>query len=159
MSGWRWEDQYRRMCRYRDKIDRSHHDESRTEYEDELWSFFQHAWHLKDWLKNDPNASATESRVEDLANGSNELRIAADLCNRTKHYTLTRKPREDADFGGVKLEVRIKENLRTGESTSEESWDWSVELGNGTSRWARQLAHDIVDEWDRIIQELGLTLP
>jgi len=42
-------DQLDRVRRLRARLDV--HNRPRPEYEDDLWSFFQNAWHLKDWLK------------------------------------------------------------------------------------------------------------
>ena len=57
--------------------------------QDDLWSFFQHCWHLKDWLMNDLTVperirNSVESEVEQYES----LMICADLANRTKHLTL-----------------------------------------------------------------------
>ena len=46
-----FEDQLARVERYLKRIENQ--DRDRTEYEDDLWSFFQNCWHLKDWIKND----------------------------------------------------------------------------------------------------------
>ena len=48
-------EQIRRIERFLQRIDPPSKDHgSQVEYEDNLWSFFQNAWHLKDWIKNDP---------------------------------------------------------------------------------------------------------
>jgi hypothetical protein len=36
----------------------SNRDRELVEYEDDVWNFFQNAWHLKDWVKNDLEVSS-----------------------------------------------------------------------------------------------------
>jgi sugar-specific transcriptional regulator TrmB len=74
-------------------------DRGQTEYEDDLWHFFQDCYHLKDWIKNDKNISATiRNCIEGFIKNNKELRICADLANRSKHAELTRHNREDAEI-------------------------------------------------------------
>jgi hypothetical protein len=57
-------------------------------YEDDVYSFFIHCHHLKDWIENDPTVSVSKQEVEDFvyANpANNALRICADICNGAKH--------------------------------------------------------------------------
>jgi len=68
------------------------------EYEDDVWSFFQNAWHLKDWVKNDSELSQQyRDAVESDVSAIEALQLCADLANRSKHLRLTRK-RLDADI-------------------------------------------------------------
>ena len=47
-------DQLNRVRRMLDRINRQ--DREPIEYGDDIWSFFQNCWHLKDWVKNDPSS-------------------------------------------------------------------------------------------------------
>jgi hypothetical protein len=66
-------------------------------YEDELFAFFLNCYHLKDWIKEDPNAAHVRVAVEPFINSSPALSLCADLCNCQKHATLKRKPRSGHD--------------------------------------------------------------
>jgi hypothetical protein len=46
-----WQSQYDRLLRSLRKVERA--DEDPTVQLDDLFSFFQNCWHLKDWIKND----------------------------------------------------------------------------------------------------------
>jgi hypothetical protein len=54
---------------------------------DRLFHFFQDAYHLKDWIKNDP---ATKRLPVETAIAA-ELAVCADLANGTKHFRLDPK--------------------------------------------------------------------
>jgi hypothetical protein len=77
---------------------RSNRNRDLVGYEDDVWNFFQNAWHLKDWVKNDPDVDAAHrNEVENDVAGVEVLQICADLANRSKHLELRRK-RLDADI-------------------------------------------------------------
>jgi hypothetical protein len=92
LSGWR--EQYDRMRRSLDRLTayaegRSFADSN--EARDALFHFFQDAYHLKDWLKND--VTAQKHAVEDLFGSKRPpgllvMQLCADLCNGTKHLVL-----------------------------------------------------------------------
>lgn len=58
-------------------------------YADDVYSFFMHCCHIRDWLTAlglAPAASINQFVTDNL-----ELSICADLCNGTKHFRLNRK--------------------------------------------------------------------
>jgi hypothetical protein len=57
--------------------------------EDAIHTFFQNCYHLKDWIKNDPNSLFRE-KVEEFVSASNNLSLCADICNGSKHLKLTK---------------------------------------------------------------------
>ena len=107
LGGWR--EQYDRMRRtYRRFLDtytpavdaigsrRGLGSVSRPELEmqDAFIHFVQDAWHLKDWLKNDPVTSSLRETIEaDIAQGG-YLRMCQDLANATKHLTERERGKE-----------------------------------------------------------------
>jgi hypothetical protein len=82
-----WRSAWRRVLRGRKRLD-GHFPDS-EEYDDALYHFFQDAWHLKDWLKNDPSIGRTLTGLEDELRKHQSLMIAADMANGTKHRLLT----------------------------------------------------------------------
>jgi hypothetical protein len=61
---------------------------------DDIYSFFIHCWHVKDYLKADP--AFTKRQVEDYAHvAGSPLKICGDIANGLKHF----EPRPGASFG------------------------------------------------------------
>ena len=85
------------------------HTQHSGNYEDDVYSFFQNCYHLKDWIKNDPYC-ANWSDVEAMINGSQYLQICADLCNAQKHLSLTRsRSSQSPQFDGGTMRLNIME--------------------------------------------------
>ncbi len=65
-----------------------------VEYEDDVWSFFQHCWHLKDWIKNDIEgvAKATRLKIDVEVNSHPTLMMVGDLANKSSDLKLTSSP-------------------------------------------------------------------
>ncbi len=146
--------QFERVKRFLGRVE----DQNRelVDYEDDLWSFFQQSWHLKDWIKNDPSVpAAVRSRVENEVKKHQVLMICADLANRSKHLHLTRN-RTGARSGGKNVVAVIKEKLSTSESTSSISWNHQITLQNGSTLAAVQLGRDAVAAWKQVLQDIGI---
>jgi hypothetical protein len=88
-----WRAKYDTMHRWHKRLTES---ESVAQHGvDDFEAFFIHCFHLKDWLKNDPEVDITiGTAAEALVNSSDALRICADLANGVKHLRLDR-PRGD----------------------------------------------------------------
>jgi hypothetical protein len=138
-----YRDQLDRVRRLLDRVEGSH--TSDVELQDIMWSFFQHCWHLKDWIKNDPLASdAQKKAVVDQAQASALLKMCRDLCNGTKHLALDRKP----SSGAGATHDHIATKIVPGESSD---MDCIVQDGYGHPISGKQLARDCVKEWERIL--------
>jgi hypothetical protein len=98
VSSWaqQWSRVERWYLRFSETNSGRRHDRESDYYQDEAYAFFQNAYHLKDWLKNDPNSSAIVSDIEQVISQSRNLSLCADLCNGSKHLRLDR-PRASAD--------------------------------------------------------------
>lgn len=134
---------------------------NQTDYEDNLWYFFQTAWHLKDWIKNDPSLKTFE--IEKIVENYHSLRICADLANRSKHLKLTRHIREDAKYFGNDVTVRLGvseidyEDLIKGKipmgTTESVAYTYYI-IDKSTARHkAIDLASQIIKDWDDIIKK------
>lgn len=89
--------QFRKLANLRKGIDAEHG----GNVEFELFSFFEICYHLKDWIVQDSRYQASND-VDGFINGSPALKICADICNRLKHRTLTRKTRS-ANLGAFHI--------------------------------------------------------
>jgi len=90
-----YKEQFQRVLRCLKKL--KNQDRGTLEYSDDIWSFFQNCWHLKDWIKNDPELPRTiRDSIEKEIEQFESLLICADLSNRSKHSELNRNIRKDA---------------------------------------------------------------
>jgi hypothetical protein len=76
-------EQYPRVQRFYARImDSSNHS---VRYQDDLWSFFQQCWHLKDWIKNDKGIPRlVREGIEKEVYRRRYIKICGDLANRGK---------------------------------------------------------------------------
>ena len=65
------------------------------DFEDYVYAFFQNCFYLREWLAK--SGAIAESQLEQLFASSVELQLCRDICNGTKHMTISR-PSVDADF-------------------------------------------------------------
>jgi hypothetical protein len=145
------------MTPYREQLERvrrflirvQNEDRDSIVYDDDLWAFFQNAWHLKDWIKHDSSISTkSRERIRKAAEASDELQVCADLANRSKHFKLTNK-RRDADVTSRNTTVFPGAN-RDSELTH------IITLDDGTQLIAQELAKTVVDLWGEILAREGL---
>jgi hypothetical protein len=102
-----YREQFERMNRWYDRFAAINegrvHGMSSENYVDEIYSFFQNCYHMKDWIKNDSGMTtqAPKDRVEGYITSNRFLSLSADLCNSTKHLIRNRSNRskEEPTFG------------------------------------------------------------
>jgi hypothetical protein len=158
LSGWR--EQYHRMRRSLERLTayaegRSFADSN--EARDALFHFFQDAYHLKDWIKND--VPAQKDAVEDLFGSKRPpgllvMQVCADLCNGTKHLALDRPRIAGTSF--VRQHVTVRPAAAgSGLPPDPPMHAWAVHSG-GKEYDVLPLARDVVAEWDRWLAAQGL---
>ena len=109
----RYREQYDRMRRWYEKfrcLDQGrNHEIASDNYVDDIYAFFQNAYHLKDWLRNDPSvADSAKFRVETHINMNKPLCLCADICNSLKHLTLKQsRSDENPTFGRKAFSLSI----------------------------------------------------
>lgn len=141
-----WHDQYERMGRSHQwfvdcATGRSGAGSNVTR--DSLYHFFEDAYHLKDWLKNDPSVTIPAAIVEEAVK-SYPLNVCADLCNGIKHLKLTKTKTGNLDTAVTSQSVVVHVG-----SHSEHSW--TVESAGDT--WdAEDVANDVISAWDTWLQ-------
>src|SRR5262249_28177280 len=91
-------EQYERMQRSYDRfreIKPGLTDKISSDYEDDVYAFFLHCYHLKDWVKNDTSVKSRMPNigpdVERFINESEALSLCADLCNSLNHLELKKE--------------------------------------------------------------------
>jgi hypothetical protein len=119
---------------------------SDQDFQDDMWSFFQHCWHLKDWVKNDDTVpQAARDQVVAEAHASQILMVCRDLACGTKHLKL-----DDPKANAVHSHINI--TLTTGQKPAMEM---EVEV-NGMMCSGLKIARECVAEWQRILLLAGL---
>jgi hypothetical protein len=151
------------MKSYREQLDRllrsyerfRHIDEGRrhnmtsADYEDEVYAYFMNCYHLKDWLINDPDFSASSRDVESYINNNKELQICGDICNAHKHLVLNRpRSEEDPIFGAKKI------HLHLGGGEAELKIKFTIDTTSGLLD-AFELATKCLELWKTFIAENG----
>jgi hypothetical protein len=147
-----WDAHYRRMQRSHAKL--ANHvtvgPYNSEHYDDDLYHFFQDAWHLKDWIKNDPAAFVKAPNIETDLKGD-AFEITADLANGTKHRKLL-----------------IEKHIRKGAAINEKERivslggdppenRWHITLSDGTKTTAEQVVEDVMKAWDVLLKSYGLS--
>lgn len=145
------------MSSYREQFDRVHRflhrvrreNRQTVEYVDDLWAFFQNAWHLKDWVKYDSTLKQDlRDRVVSSVQSSDLLLLCGALANRSKHLQL-RPIWNDADVTGQNVTVFLGQGKPA-------EYSHNVTLEDGTVLSAQTLAEDAVAAWQSILSKEGL---
>jgi hypothetical protein len=140
-------EQFERVKRFLGRIEVQGRDS--TEYDDDLWAFFQNCWHLKDWIMNDPGVPrALGKRIFKSVKRCSSIIVCADLANRSKHLSL-KDPWVDAEVTQRNVDVQLG-NPTT--STSEHI----ITVKNGNKLIALEVAKKAVEEWQDIFKTHGL---
>ena len=125
-----------------------------SDYEDDIYAFFMHCYHLKDWVKTDKSVKTTKpnigSDVERFIHESEFLSLCADLCNSLKRLELDRSHSSEPRVFGRK---RYHYQLNIG-SRSSIKLQWLVQRNNKPPIDAFDLATDCIAEWDKFLQRL-----
>ena len=116
-----------------------------NELEDNLWAFFQNCWHVKDWLRHDPNISkGVKDEIWDQVKANPYLPIVADLANGSKHFAT------DPNLewvGAAEAPTQVAKN-------ADGTWTFThiVDLPDGSRLTALELAERAMAEWQKILK-------
>jgi len=89
-----WQGQLNRVHRWHQRLVSSAITGS-SDLEDFAFTFFQNCYYLRDWVEKTSNTDGADLDI--LFSQSRELQLCRDLCNGTKHLTIS-KPSIDANF-------------------------------------------------------------
>jgi hypothetical protein len=145
-----WQMQWHRVERGYAKLSAAYNN---TElYDDDIYHFFQDAWHLKDWIKNDPAVPRrVRVRVEEKVKKVRAFRVAADFANGTKHMRLKYPRKEDAQFTERKVSIPL---CHPGPARQERV----LTLADGSQTTAEAVATDVMREWPLLLRWFGLII-
>lgn len=111
-----WKDQYNRMIRYRERLNSYEPPNQILYFQDDLYTFFQHCYSLKDWM-----IYCGFKGAEEHVNKNQCLIICAALANTTKHLELNiEKPWIKARYGDepYRFFIGTEEGFYMGSSTA-----------------------------------------
>jgi hypothetical protein len=145
-------DQFERVKRFLNRIENQ--ERNSTEYDDDLWSFFQNCLHLRDWIINDTSINITSSEVKKYVKNNEELRICSDLAIKSKHMECTRTNYDNADITNrsVTIYAPCMNTNEKGTSTCEHT----ITLKDGRKRVALDVARKAVEAWENFLKDNGL---
>ena len=158
-------EKYAKMTRALARLERTYTETgnaiSTADARDATENFFNHAYHLKDYLQKDFPGMA--QRVEKYITGSRVLSLVADLHNSFKHGgdIANRRRKHEKESGSppvgdlVRINTHTKVDLDT--TTAKCSQRMEITFQNATFD-ALQLATETVREWDSFLAAEGITL-
>lgn len=127
------------------------------DWRDDTQAAFMAAYHLKDWLKNDPASGLRSDVIEAAVTASGTLTLAADLANGIKHLVLKSSGRSSGlapSVGGGNVSLVIGAGPTTVYLQS-----LGVDFSDGTTRDALDLLEEIIEEWRRHLARWNLKPP
>ncbi len=130
-----------------------------TEYEDDVWCFFQNCWHLKDWIKNDVQGVAKASRlkIDVEVNSYPTLVMIGDLANKSEDLKVTNSttgPQETQyTRGKADATAYIDSRERTQKTRKAGAIYLLVTDKNGDEFPVKKLATDAMKNWMAIIKK------
>ena len=140
-------DQYNRVVRFLSRLGYDNY--GSINYDDNLYSFFQNCWHLKDWIKNDDTVDkALRDNIENIVKNYPNIMISCDLANATKHLKLTTS-RAGADIVGRSVIVTLGD-------VSKSTCLHKIMLDDGGEVSAQEVAKLAEEEWRQILEKNSL---
>jgi hypothetical protein len=119
---------------------------------DEVYAFIQSVYHMKDWIKNDPALpNKITGAVEKYINKTRCLGISADICNASKHATLTTsRSNESPDVKTRSFGLGLMEGLTPAIYVLYQI------TADGGSVGLHTFAQECLDAWDAFLRQHGL---
>jgi hypothetical protein len=116
---------------------------------DHLRAFFESCWSVKDHALSDLPASQRQ-QFEKAVDSVLCLRLVADVANRSKHVTLTKRDRVGAAV--TFRAIHVFDGADTRDATSE----YSITLNDGSIYAAIAIADDALRAWDAVLGSFTL---
>jgi hypothetical protein len=154
----RYREQYERMQRSYDRfreINTRLADKVSSDYEDDVYAFFMHCYHLKDWVKNDTSVKTRMPNigtdVERFISESEPLSLCVALCSSLKRLELDRGHSSGPRIFGRR---RYHYQLNIG-SRSSIKLEWLIDRNDKPPIDALELATECMAEWDKFLKRLS----
>lgn len=133
---------------------------------DDVYGFFIHCFHLKDWINNSISTATTPSVEElfDKNTGNENFKICADFANGSKHLKIKKKVRVDPNTGIATQSVTVFPSaIRIGINSPKKEtvsitrarYSWNIKAG-GKDYDVYDLAKNCMDEWEKFLRDNNL---
>jgi len=144
-----YRNQFDRVARLLERLFHDYADE--YAFQDDVFTFFMHCFHLADWVEHDPVApSKSKRKVRQALAVSTLFPKCRDIANGSKHLHLN-----DPKSGKGARYHHVEMTQRHGSM----SWNYDVVFDDGTGAplSALRLALECVNEWRTILKAAGLS--
>jgi hypothetical protein len=152
-----WESQFKRVIRALKKVEQPNSDKDAEL--DDLYSFFQNCWHLRDWIRNDGSLPQDiRDAIIIAAEHTESLKFCADLANGSKHLKLIRSGRKGAQLWHI--ESILVKDAKTGEVLSQAPVGYLIgsKQGSPTPSDVIGFSRKAVQDWKDLLAAHGLNL-
>jgi hypothetical protein len=150
-----WHQPYKRMMRWRERLDEPGHDEERRR--DDFYAFVLAAYHLADWIGNDETVAEDVRKAVWKFRDTGTVGHVGDVANGYKH--MKRWP----GHANVDEDTHFSVNGTFATSEADEppqTWEHLVAVvGKLPLQDAYELADRCIGEWHVFLHEHGLTTP
>jgi hypothetical protein len=161
----RWRDQYDRAERWLSRIEQiaagigpeMTAGRNTDHFLDEVLAFFQSCFHLKDWLRNDPQSGVGVKEVERYVASDQSLSLCGDVANGSKHLLLT-TPRVGggARVSAQHVDINVTDGVM-GTADRGTSFRAAYVISDGQREFdALKVARDAMQAWDAFFSNKGL---
>lgn len=148
----RWPEQYRRMLRWRARLDEPMQDEERRR--DDFYAFFVSAYHLADWIKKDGTVDEHVRGAAWKFRHTGTLGLAEDVVNGFKHLERDRQARRDA-AAHVTVAAKLFQ-LDMAQLDLAQLGTFAI-VGDQTREDAYAVADRCIAEWDAFLRDHRLS--
>lgn len=164
MKGY-YREQKLRTERFFKKLPKENYSEQFSEdYRDAYYSFFQNAFHLKDWIINDSRNNITNLKINKFIEQSEPLKILQSVVNGIKHFKIIEKHNKypDTEFiskkpSEIKYERKDFICMENGDKILSEKGDYLlVESSSRGEIHPKKLAIDVLTEWNKFFLKNNL---
>jgi hypothetical protein len=134
---------------------------NKQEIADSLFDFCGTGNAVKDWLKENCSSSFQPDDVENYVRSTPSLSACRDICNASKHFTITRyTPTTGAVYASASATTMTAMQVPAAglglESDPTEKFRVKVLLKDGTKYEITELARLVLDAWERFFTANGV---
>ena len=154
-----WKTQFGRVQRALSKLEKAGNEYAYDIHSDDVRSFFENCWHLKDWIGNDDALPQnTRTAIVREADQTESLKFCADLANGSKHLKLNKYERKGAKLLYVKSFSTA--DAKTGEVLSEGPIGYIIFSKHGTPKpyTLVDFAKGAVQDWTALLSKHGMLI-
>jgi hypothetical protein len=148
----RWPEQYRRMRRWRERLDEPMQNEERQR--DDFYAFFVAAYHLSDWIGGDTTVADDVRRIVWDYRKTGALGLAGDVANGFKHME-RRQGAENYDRAAHVSAIPDAFQLDMMQLDTAQLGTFVI-AGDQTWEDALEIADRCIASWDAFLREHGL---